>query len=65
MSTLNSERWSRKTHDRVLIRFPKGMKDKIIEVAKERGETLNGFIVEALTEKIASMQDSSSERHED
>ena len=55
ISTLNADRWSRKTHDRVLIRFPKGMKDKIIEVANANGETRNGFIVEALNEKLASM----------
>lgn len=45
------ERFEAENYDRVLIRFPKGTKDKI----KATGESVNGFTVAAVLEKLAWM----------
>ena len=36
--------YEKKNYDKVLVRFPKGTKDKIVET----GSSLNGFIVSAV-----------------
>ena len=40
--------YEKKNYDKVLVRFPKGTKDKIVET----GSSLNGFIVSAVNEKL-------------
>lgn len=40
--------YEKKNYDKVLVRFPKGTKDKIVET----GNSLNGFIVSAVMEKL-------------
>lgn len=40
--------YEKKNYDKVLVRFPKGMKDKI----NNTGDSLNGFIVSAVKEKL-------------
>lgn len=40
--------YEKKNYDKVLVRFPKGTKDKIVET----GNSLNGFIVTAVMEKL-------------
>lgn len=41
-------KWEKQNYDKVLVRFPKGTKDKIVET----GSSLNGFIVSAVNEKL-------------
>ena len=43
-----TEKYSQKNYDRVLVKFPKGTKDKI----KETGETVNGFINKAVMDRL-------------
>jgi len=40
--------YEKKNYDKILVRFPKGMKDKI----SNTGDSLNGFIVSAVKEKL-------------
>ena len=40
--------YEKKNYDKVLVRFPKGTKDKIADT----GNSLNGFIVSAVKEKL-------------
>ena len=39
-------------YDEIKIRVAKGEKDKIKACAEARGESLNGFIIKAIDEKI-------------
>lgn len=41
-------KWEKENYDKVLVRFPKGTKEKITQT----GKSLNGFIVEAVIEKL-------------
>ena len=41
-------KYDKKAYDQVTIKLPKGLKDKI----KSTGKTVNGFIVEAVKEKL-------------
>ena len=41
-------KWEKQNYDKVLVRFPKGTKDKITET----GSSFNGFIVSAVNEKL-------------
>lgn len=41
-------KWEKENYDKVLVRFPKGTKDKIVNT----GNSLNGFIVSAVNEKL-------------
>lgn len=43
-------KYEKENYDKVLVRFPKGTKDKIIAT----GSTINGFIVSAVNEKLDS-----------
>lgn len=40
--------YEKKNYDKVLIRFPKGMKEKILNT----GSTINGFVITAVNEKL-------------
>ena len=40
--------YEKKNYDKVLVRFPKGTKDKIANT----GSSVNGFIVSAVNEKL-------------
>ena len=42
-------KWEKENYDKVLVRFPKGTKDKINATA---AKSINGFIVEAVQEKL-------------
>ena len=46
-----TEKWEKENYDKVLVRFPKGTKDKILSSG---AKSINGFIVEAVQEKIES-----------
>lgn len=41
-------KWEKENYDKVLVRFPKGTKEKIAQT----GSSLNGFIVSAVNEKL-------------
>ncbi len=43
-----TEAFEKKAYDKVLVRFPKGTKERIQNLS----ETVNGFIVDATLEKI-------------
>ncbi len=41
-------KYEKENYDKVLVRFPKGTKERI----QATGETVNGFIVSAVNEKL-------------
>lgn len=43
-----TERYDKKNYDRILVKFPKGTKEKI----QATGETVNGFINRAVEERL-------------
>ena len=42
-------KWEKENYDKVLVRFPKGTKDKIINSG---AKSVNGYIVDAVNEKL-------------
>ena len=48
-----TQKYIRENYDSVVIRMPKGRKDKIRDFAKENGESMNGFVNRAIDETIA------------
>ena len=42
-------KWEKENYDKVLVRFPKGTKEKITATG---AKSVNGFIVEAVQEKL-------------
>ena len=42
-------KWEKENYDKVLVRFPKGTKEKILNSG---AKSVNGYIVEAVTEKL-------------
>lgn len=42
-------KWEKENYDKVLVRFPKGTKDKIINSG---AKSINGYIVEAVNDKL-------------
>lgn len=42
-------KWEKENYDKVLVRFPKGTKEKI---TASGAESVNGFIVKAVLEKL-------------
>jgi predicted HicB family RNase H-like nuclease len=45
-------KWETKVYDKVLLRLKKGEREKIISSAELQGKSLNGYITEAINEKI-------------
>ena len=45
-------RYERKAYDRVLVRLPKGTKDRISDAAADRGESINGYIRRVVSESL-------------
>lgn len=45
-------KYEAKVYDKILIRLPKGKKAEIEEAIKPRGESLNGFVNDAIDEKL-------------
>lgn len=43
-------RWNEKAYDRISLFVPKGKREKIKAAAKERGQSVNGLINEAVQE---------------
>ena len=46
------KKYEDKTYDKILLRIPKGSKEKIQEHAESTGESVNGFIKRAIDETI-------------
>lgn len=42
-------KWEKENYDKVLVRFPKGTKE---EITNSGAKSVNGFIVEAVKEKL-------------
>ena len=47
-----NNRYNAKAYDRINIAVPKGKKDEIKAVADSQGKSVNGFINEAIDEKM-------------
>lgn len=50
--TRANRKYNEKAYDRLTVSVPKGDREKIRTAAQEAGMSLNGFIVEAITEKM-------------
>jgi len=50
-------RYEAKVYDKILVRLPKGKKEEIQACADARGLSVNGFINEAIEEKLARESD--------
>lgn len=46
-------KYEKENYDKVLVRFPKGIKDKILETG---AQSVNGFVVEAVQEKLERVE---------
>lgn len=44
--------YEKNNYDKILIRFPKGTKDKLKEAAKNEGQSVNNFIVNTMCDKM-------------
>lgn len=47
-----TEKYAKENYDRVLVKFPKGTKEKI----QATGETVNGFINRAVEERLKQVE---------
>lgn len=45
-------KYEAKAYDKVLVRLPRGKKSEIEAAAKPKGQSANGFISEAIDEKL-------------
>jgi len=45
-------KWEAKVYDKVLLRLKKGEREKITATAETQGKSLNGYITEAVNEKM-------------
>lgn len=46
------DRWNRQNYDSLLIRLPKGKKERIQNFAQSIGESVNGFINRSIDEAM-------------
>ena len=46
------DRWNRQNYDSLLIRLPKGKKERIQNFAQSVGESVNGFINRSIDEAM-------------
>lgn len=51
------QEYNKKNYDRVNLILPKGEKEKLKAIAKEKGESLNSYIVTAITKRILDEKD--------
>lgn len=51
-----NNRYNLKTYDRINIAVPKGKKEVIKGIAERQGKSINGFVNEAIDEKIKGCQ---------
>lgn len=45
-------KYEAKAYDKILLRLPKGKKSEIEKVSKPKGQSVNGFINDAINEKM-------------
>lgn len=45
-------KWESKAYDKVLVRLPKGKKEEIQNACLLTGESLNGFIAQAIEDRL-------------
>lgn len=50
--TRANRKYNEKAYDRITVSVPKGEREKIRAAAQAAGESLNGYIVSAITEKM-------------
>ena len=51
-STRAKNKYNAKAYDRIHLMVPKGTKDMILEMAKKRSETINGFLNRIIKEEF-------------
>jgi len=51
-SSAVKQRYNEKAYDRVSVVVPKGRKAELKECAESKGESLNGFIIKSIEERI-------------
>lgn len=51
-----SRKYNESAYDRLYITIPKGQKERIKQIAEESGKSINGFINEAIEDKIKGRQ---------
>jgi uncharacterized protein (DUF1778 family) len=51
-SAASKNAWNAKNYDRINLTVPKGQKDLIKAYAESQGKSVNGFINEAIEEKL-------------
>lgn len=45
-------RWDAKAYDKFLVRVPKGRKETIQTAAEDAGQSLNGYVAQAIDERM-------------
>lgn len=55
-STASKRKYNEKTYERIALVVPKGKKEIIKSAAEKEGKSLNGFINEAIDEKINNLK---------
>ena len=43
-----TQEWEKRNYDKIMVRFPKGTREKI----KEKSDSINGFIVDAVKKEL-------------
>jgi len=51
-SSAVKDRYNAKNYDEIKVRVPKGKKESIAKFAEKQGKSLNGFVNEAIEEKM-------------
>lgn len=51
-SSIVKDRYNAKAYDEIKVRVPKGKKEIIKEFVESKGESVNGFINQAIDEKM-------------
>lgn len=46
------QKYVKNNYDRIMLTVPKGERDKIKEYAETKGESMNGFIIRAISEAM-------------
>lgn len=53
-------KWEANNYDKVLIRFPRGTKERIRAI----GETVNGFTVSVVLDRLAHLEDYATDKQQ-
>ena len=55
--------YNKEKYDRVSVMFPAGYRDTVRDKAKERGQSLNAFILDAVRERMEMIENCEEEKH--